>query len=312
MLRKYALFAGVAALGALVTSCGDDDPTPTPTPSESPSPTPTPTSSQVDFDLTMDFVAEVTNANLSYAFFTADGSMDTVFSGASRTNGTSGIALAFSPESATFSFPDLADAVVFTDADFDAATATTRRYERTDEALLLEVPFEHVLRVTYELEQDFTQDTTDGRLASNRTSLFFNSVTTDSEITANITYDGSFAVFGGDPLTTEAGAITAPDITVTVEPGAAADDADTISGTIRIFEDVNGTITEVAVLPFDAELNTVSGFNLTITDTANALSGNLSGALAGPDRDEVIIIFSVSSTETDNDTRYVGTFIGDR
>ena len=51
MLRKYALFVGVAALGALVTSCGGDDtgtPAPTPTDTSTATPTPTPTEADVD------------------------------------------------------------------------------------------------------------------------------------------------------------------------------------------------------------------------------------------------------------------------
>ena len=314
MLRKHALFASVAALGVLVTSCGDDDPDPTPTPTSTSTatPTPTPTSSQVEFDLSQAFDAESTNANLSYAFFTADGGMDSVFSGATRTNGTAVIDLAFSPESVSFGFPDLADRVNFVGSELVTGDAMRRIYQRTGERLELEVPFQYILRASYDRVSDFTRDGTAGELDATRSTLFFATVSTSDDITGVLSYTGSFQVFGGDPGTTEEGTVSAPDITVTVTPGATDNDPDEASGTVQIFEAVNGVATLVASFPFEADINAASGFSVAIEDEARNIEGNLSGALAGPNREEVLLIFSATSTETDNDTRYVGTFIGER
>ena len=317
MLRKYALFIGVAALGALVTSCGGDDstvptPTPTPTDTSTATPTPTPTPTPVVFSLTEEFLAQSVNANLSYAFFVADGSTDSTFSGASRVNGNAAFELLFDPESARLGFPDLNDVVTFTDADFDAVTMTTRSYSRATESLLIELPFEHILRTNYVLDQSFIQDTTPGTLTANRATLYFSPVTTDTDIASVLTYAGSVQVFGGDPNVTAEGAISSPDITLTVTPGATDADPDTVAGTIRIIEDVMGTPTEVAVFTIAADLTSVNGFTVEVEDTTNMIAGSVSGSLAGPDREEALLIFSASSSETDNDTRFVGTFIGER
>ncbi|MEL1251204.1 hypothetical protein [Aurantiacibacter gilvus] len=320
MLRKYALFVGVAALGALVTSCGGDDtanPTPTPTDSGTGTPTPTPTSSQVDFSVTEAFTAESSNANAAFAYFTPDGSMDEVFNGAARLNGTAGIQFLTDPESVTFAFPDLTDNVVFDATDFASVTATERNYARAGEKLTMLLPFAHIMQVNYELTQDFTRDTTDGTLRGTRAAFFFNRITTEDDITADIQYDGTVQVVGGDPGTTASDAISAPDATISV---LAANDA--ISGTIQIFEDVNGTPELATTLVFQRTTNdtgavtggvfgstgVVSGI---LTDTDNNFAGNFAGALAGPDREELLLIFSVTGNEDDDDDRrFVGRFIG--
>ena len=320
MLRKYALFVGVAAIGALVTSCGGGgDGTPTPTDSGTATPTPTPTSSLVDFSLTEAFTSQSVNANATFAYFTADGSTDEFFNGAARLNGVSNVAFVDSPDSVTFGFPDLTNAVVFTASDFIGVTGTQRSYARTDEKLTLDLPFAHVLQVSYELTQDFTRGTTPGTLRGTRTAFFFNLVTTTTDITTDLTYTGGVQVVGGDPGVTASDAVTATTSTFKIN---AADDS--IQGTIQIFEDVNGTPQLATTLVFQrttSSTGTVTGgvlnangtFSGVLTDENNDISGNFAGALAGPNREELFIIFSASGDENDaDDRRYVGRFIGAR
>ncbi|MFB0614146.1 hypothetical protein [Aurantiacibacter poecillastricola] len=320
MLRKYALFIGVAALGALVTSCGDDDTgTPTPTPSGTATPTPTPSQSQVEFDLTQAFTAQSTNANTIAAFFTPNAGGEETFNAASRVNGNAQVALAFSPESVNFFFPDRTDAVTFSGSDFVGVSGTERTYARGDEKLALELPFEHTLRVQYEEQLAFTRNTVAGTLRPVRTALFFNPVTTTSAIDTDLAYDGSVYVAGGDPGVTESGTISADDITFTINE---ADDS--VSGTIDILETVNGTTQTVATLVFQRTVdssNSVTGgvvgtnntFSGILTDTTNKFEGNFAGSLSGPNREEIFLLFSISGNEnTDDDRRFVGSFIGKR
>lgn len=306
-------------MGALVTSCGDDEtPTPTPTSSDSGTATPTPTSTAtggIVFSLTQDFAAGSSNANAVVAFFTPDGSTDEVFSNAARVNGAAAVEFVASPESLTFSFPDFTDPLVFTDADFDSLTATTRRYVRGDEALTVSLPFAEVLRITYDLEgQDFTRDTVDGTLRSKRTSLFFNPVTTTDDITVALTYTGSAEVFGGDPGVTPAGVLTLTATDLTITPGATASDADTVSITLTVFETVGMTQTQVASIVITGDLGTNGTFFGDISDATNSLTGEFAGSLAGDNREEAFLIFSVSDDDPDDDDdrRFVGTWIGER
>ena len=307
MLRKYALFVGVAALGALVTSCGGDDTgTPTPTPTDTSTPTPTPTQAPVDFDLTGEFESESTNANYTFAYFTPDSGGNEVFSGASRLNGNAAIEFDATTDMVTFAFVDLEDPVIFDSADFVSGSTTTRNYASGDEELVLELPFDNVLRVTYESQVDFTRDTTDGTLRAQRVALFFNRVTTTDDIAADIAYSGAVEVVGGEPGTTPPGVISAANTTFTVDASE-----ETISGTIEVYQDVNGTPTLVATLVIEADLNDNGTFSGEIEDTANDFEGNFAGSLSGPDREEVFILFSVSGTDgTDDERRFVGSFIG--
>lgn len=310
MLRKYALFIGVAAVGALVTSCGSDDTgtaTPTPTDTSTATPTPTPTQSEVDFDFGTDFATESTNANLSAAFFTPDGGGDETFSGASRLNGNASISYTVSPELVSFGFADLDDAVSFDDSELVSSSATMRNYVRGTENLVMELPSDHVLRVTYESQTDFTRDTTDGTLRAKRVALFFNPVTTTDAL-ADGTYNSSVQVFGGDPTSTAPGVISAPNITLTVD--ASAPD---ITGTVEIYEDVNGTATLVASFDISATLNDNGTFTGTVSDGANDFTGSFAGSLSGPNREEVFLLFSISGNADDSDDRrFVGTIIGQR
>ncbi len=311
MLRKIGLLLSVAACGALVTSCGDDE-TPTPTPTETATPTPTPTTSTT-FSLTADFSATSVNANYGYAFFTPDGGGAEIFSGAARVNGTSSITLVASPDSATFVFPDLSDPVVFGAADFVSVSATQRQYAAGDTALTMFLPFTNVMRVNYEIDnQDFTRDTVDGVLRSQRTALYFNSVTTTDDITAALSYTGAVDVTGGDPGVTAAGAISAPNVTFTITPGT----EDTVTGTLNLFETVAGAQTQIASFAISATVTASGVFQGTLTDTPNDLTGSFVGTLAGPNREELLIIFAaqdanVPNAADDGDNRvYVGSFIG--
>ncbi len=330
MLRKYALFVGVAALGALVTSCGGDDtgtPTPSPTSTGTATPTPTPTQGQVDFDLQQDFSTQSSNANYAFAFFTPDAGGDETFSGASRVNGNASISLALSPEVVTFAFPDLDDPAAFDATDLVSTSATVRSYARGSEKLVLEVPYDHVLRVSYESQADFTRDTVDGVLRGERTSIFFNRPTVTTDIATDLAYTGSVEVVGGDPGSTLAGVISAPDVTFTIKE---ADES--VNGTIEIFREVNGSPVLVATLVFQRTtnsdgnvtggvLNDAESFSGILTDADNNFAGNFAGSISGPNREELFIIFSISgSTDADNDgnvdadddRRFVGSFIGKR
>ncbi len=317
VLRKIGLLLSVAACGALVTSCGDDEtPTPTPTSSDTATPTPTPTAA-VDFSLTADFSATSFNANYVFAFFTPDGGGTEVFNGGTRLDGTSSITFVASPDSASFVFPDLTDPVEFGATDFVSVTATERQYAAGDMALTLFLPFDNVMRVSYEIDnQTFTQDTVDGILRSQRVAIFFNNVTTTDEITTTLSYTGPVDVFGGDPGVTEAGTLSAANPTFTVTPGATSSDDDTVSGTIEVFEDVMGTPTLVAVLDLDATVTASGVFEGTGSDAANDLDIGFVGTLAGDNREEIFILFAARDVDVagdpddGDDTVFVGSFIG--
>ncbi|QZH75518.1 MAG: hypothetical protein JY451_02575 [Erythrobacter sp.] len=313
MIRKLGLLLGVAALGALVTSCGGDDsstPTPTPTGTSTGTPTPTPTPTSIAFSTTASFSATTTNAGYIVAYFTPTAGGVETFNDGARVNGTSTIDFVASPDSATFNFPDLEDPVVFDAADFVSASATERRYVSGDEALTLFLPFQHVLLTTYQIDsQAFTRGTVAGTLRSQRNALFFNPVTTTSAITTPLTYTGQVQVAGGDPGTTPSGVITATATDFTITPGASST---AVAGTIRVFQTVAGVETLVATIAISDTVSASGGFDGTITDTPNKLTGQYAGILAGPNREEIVIIFSViDSTADDSDfTEFVGSFIG--
>lgn len=313
VLRKIGLLLTVAACGALVTSCGDDETTtPTPTDTTTATPTPTPTTA-VNFDLAGDFSSTSVNANYIFSYFTPDGGGTEVFSGASRIDGTSTIALVSSPDSATFGFPDLTDEAVFGENEFVSVSATERQYTLGDTALTLFLPFTHTLRVTYQIDsQPFTSGTVDGTLRTQRASVFFNPLTTTDDITADLTYTGAFEVVGGDPGVTASDVISAPDATFTVTAGT----DDTLTGSIQIFEDVMGTPTLVASFDIDTIVADGGGFSGTLTDTDNDLTGQFVGGLVGPNREELVILFAaidanvVDAEDDGDDTTFVGSFIG--
>jgi hypothetical protein len=305
VLKKLGLLIGVAACGALVTSCGGDDtPDPAPTATGTATPTPTP-SAAVVFDLTAGFEATSNNANGIAAFFTPTGGVET-FNDASRLNGPSTIALAFNPETARFQFPDQADAETFSGADFVSGSATQRVYADGNRMLTLQVPFSQSLRVTYELDnQPFTRDSTAGTLRSERTALFFNTVTTTDDITTTLTYTGDWDATGGEPGTTPPGAISIPQTTFTVTPGT----DDKVTGTVQVFQTINNVSTKVAEFAIDATVSASGGFSGTVDDTVFDLKGSYAGTLAGPNREELVIVFNIANT--DDAREYQGSYIGD-
>lgn len=306
VLRKLGLLVGVAACGALVVSCGgggsDSEPEPTDTSTATPTPTPT---TAVDFSLTTAIEATSTNTGLIYAFFTPTGGAET-FSDSSRLPGTASISLKFAPESATFAFPDLSDAAVFAGSTLSSASATQRVYTDGNRSLTLQRPFSQSLRAIYQIGgQAFTQGTTAGTLRSQRVALFFNTVTTTTAIANTLSYTGTPQAVGGTPGTTPAGIITSPAVTLTVSAGT----TNTLTGTINLFQTINGTTTQVGAFPISATVGANGAFAGTIDDNTYNLDGNFAGALAGANRDELVLLFSVANT-TDK-REYVGTLIGD-
>lgn len=308
MIRKIGLLIGVAACGALVTSCGggnSSDPTPTPTSTETATPTPTPTSGTVDFDFAADFDSTAQNTSAIWAYFMPTGGAET-FSDLARVNGTAAIEYFASPNTVEVAYPELADTVSFAEADLVTSSATQRNYVNGDEALTLEVPFQYILRTTYELaNQSTTQDTVVGTLRSNRLAVFFTLSAADSDITSNLTYTGDPLIVGGEPGATAPDVLSAPQVTFTITPGT---DDDIITGTINVFEDQGGTLVQVGSFEFEAELSASNNFSGTIEDTTYDLEGNFAGALAGPDREELIIVFAVANA--DDGREFYGNFIG--
>ncbi|WP_267904188.1 hypothetical protein [Aurantiacibacter sediminis] len=306
MIRKIGLLIGVAACGALVTSCGSDDtPTPTPTGTDTATPTPTPTSGVANFDFTADFDATSANTSAIVAYFTPEGGAE-FFNDATRINGNSGIEYIATPNSVTIRFPEQSASSVFDEDDLQSNSATERVYQDGDVGLTLELPFTYILRATLETDnQDFTRDTVDGTLRSERVTAFFSTSTDDTDITSSITYTGDPLIVGGEEGVTAPNALSAPQVTFTITPGS----DDVISGTITIFETVNGNQVQVADLDFSAIVGENNGFNGTLEDNANDLEGEFAGALAGPNRDEVFITF-VAFNADDNRT-VLGNFIGD-
>ena len=305
VLRKLGLLIGVAACGALVVSCGGggDDTDPEATATSTATPTPTSTTA-TDFSLATPIEATSTNTGLVYAFFTPTGGAET-FNDASRLPGTATVSLKFAPDSATFGFPDLTDPAVFAGSTLTAITPTQRTYVDGARKLTLEVPFTEALRATYEIGgQAFTRDTTAGTLRSQRVALFFNTVTTTTAIASALTYTGTPVAAGGTPGTTPAGVITAQPLTLTVSAGT----TNTITGTINLFQTINGTTTQVGAFPISATVTAGGGFSGTIDDNTYNLDGSFAGALAGANRDEVVLVFSVANT-TDK-RKYVGSYIG--
>jgi hypothetical protein len=300
----------------LVTACGgDDSPTPEPTETPTPSPTPTPTSTPtaVDFDFSTDFEASISNSAYAFAYFAPEGGTE-VWSDGSRRNGQSMITYEVAPESVEYVWPDTLELESFTAADLLNSSPTIRTYRKgASDGLQMELPFEHVLRVAYEKSQSFIRETVPGTLRSFRYALFFNPVTTDDDITADLTYTGTPQVSGGESGTTAAGVISVPATSLVVGPDG--DDIE-ISGTIRILENVNGSNVERAVLPISAEVGTSGAFNGLIEDDTNSFAGNFVGSLAGPDREEVFLIFYVvkvddeGEEDEDDKRKYIGSLIG--
>jgi len=302
---KFALLTGAAAGCALLASCGggSNSPTPTPTPTgtptPSPTPTPTPSPTLTDFDFTKAFTDTVSNASYIFAYFTPTGGSE-VWSDGSRANGQSKITYAVSPENVAFTWPDSLALMTFGAADRQTDTPTLRSYRNGTEGLVLELPFDNVLRVSYEHKQSFVRETVPGTLRSTRVTIFFNEVSTTSALT-NLSYMGTAQVVGGKPGVAP-GVFSSPQATFTV---TASDKK--ITGSITIVENVGGTPTVRAVLPISGTIGTGGSFAGDINDAANGFKGSFVGSLAGPSREEVFLIFNVAHTDG---RELIGSLIG--
>ncbi|MBX7482820.1 hypothetical protein [Qipengyuania qiaonensis] len=316
-MRSVSIRAISAAICCvLVTACGggDDSPTPTPTESPTPSPTPTPTSTptEVDFDFSTDFTSSISNSAYAFAYFAPEGGTE-VWSDGSRRNGQSQITYEVSPESVEYVWPDTLELETFTAADLLNSSPTIRTYRKgNSDGLQMELPFQHVLRVVYEKSQSFIRETVPGTLRSFRYALFFNPVTTDDDITADLSYTGTPQVAGGEAGITAVGVISSPDTTLVVGPDG--DDIE-INGTIRILESVNGATVERAILPLTAEVGSSGSFNGLIEDETNGFEGNFVGALAGPEREEIFVVFFAvkvddeGNVDDEDQRKYIGSLI---
>lgn len=310
-MRHQTILLASAAFGSLLlASCGGGDgtPTPTPTPTATPTPTPTSTPTAVDFDFTKAFTATASNASYSLAYFQPTAGAET-WSDGSRRDGSSRIEYAVAPESVTFVWPDTLQIPVFAAADLTSASATQRLYRKNPNGLRMELPFKHILRVSFEASQAYTLKTVPGTLRSFRYSLFFNPVTTTTAIGANLTYSGTPQVAGGQPGTTAPGVITATATDLVV---SASDSK--ITGTLRIYETVNGAQVQRAALPISATLTSSGFFSDKIDDATYGLEGHFVGALAGPNREEAFLIFNVGDDDPKDtdETEYIGSLVAKR
>lgn len=304
MRRKFDLVFSAAISCALLSSCGGGG-SPTPTPTPSPTPTPTASATPVVFDFVQ--ATSATSAMLAIsADFTPTGG-SAVFNDASRISGASLYTYAISPETVSFTFPDLATTPSFLGTERTATSATSRTYTRGTTSLRLDVPFTQTMRATYVRTDPFTRNTTAGDLLSSRIGLFVvPQATATAALTGSITYAGTPQVVGGTGGTTPAGAASAAATSFTLTAATAP----TVTGTIRITETLAGVPTEKAVLAFSGTMTSTTATNITgtITDTANGFSGTFSGSLSGPAREEMALVFSVTHADG---RKYVGNLIAD-
>lgn len=255
----------------------------------------------MDFDFTKAFTTSNANTAYSFAYFKPTGGNE-VWSDGARRNGLSSINYAISPENVAFGWPDDTPLTTFAAADLLNASPTLRTYRKGTDGLAMEIPFTHVLRVSYENSVSFVRETVAGTLRSQRYSLFFNGVTTTTDFTTDLSYTGTPQIAGGVSGTTAAGVFSSPATTINV---AASNKA--LTGTLRIIEDVNGTPTERAALALSSTVGVTGVFSGTIDDTASGLKGTFVGSLAGPAREEIFLIFNVSKTDG---PEYIGSLIG--
>ncbi|MEO5706692.1 MAG: hypothetical protein ABIT10_12320 [Alteraurantiacibacter sp.] len=306
MLRKFDLVLSAALCCAVLTSCGGSpSPTPSPTPG-TPTPSPTATATPAVFNFTSDFALS-TGGLYIYANFTPTGGTER-FSDASRISGLGGLAFTASPEKSVFGFPDLSSDPTYLAAERTTATATQRIYVRDATSLTLDKPFSNMIRATYKRTDAATVGATAGTLRGYRVALITIPVTTTTAIAANITYTGTPSVVGGTLNATLPGTVTSTVTTFTVVPATSTTTLPKITGTIRVFETVGAVTTEKATLVFAGEIATTGSISGAITDTTFAFSGAFSGALAGPNREEMALVFS--ATHADG-RKYVGDLLAD-
>jgi hypothetical protein len=264
----------------------------------------------VAFNFTTPFTLS-TGGLYIYANFTPTGGTE-VFSDASRISGLSGLAYEIAPEKAVFGFPDLSTDVQYLASERTTTTSTQRIYTRDATSLTLDKPFTNVLRATYKRTDPFTRNSVVGTLRGYRVGLFTIPVTITTAIASNLTYTGTASVVGGTLGTSVPGAITSTATTFTVFPAVPSTtttpNLPTITGTIRVFETVGTTTTEKAVLAFAGTVGTNGAISGGITDAPNAFTGAFSGVLAGPNREELAVVFSASHADG---RKFVGDLLAD-
>ncbi|WP_369026044.1 hypothetical protein [Qipengyuania sp. RANM35] len=303
MRNKSVFFASAAACCALLASCGGgDSATPTPTPTSTGTPTPTPPTT-IDFDFTKAFTATASGTSFNYAYFAPTGGSE-VWSEGSRRGGEAKITFAVSPESVTLEWPDPSTLTTFSAADLLTASPTLRTYRKGSDGLSMELPFDNVLRVAYETTIPYTRETVVGNLHGYRYSIFYNTVTTTTAIASNLAYTGTAQVVGGKSGETPPGVFSSPATTLTVTSSDKK-----IAGTIQVVEFVAGAPVVRAALPISSTLTDSGVFAGDTEDTANAFKGKYVGSLAGPDREEVFLIFEVQHTDG---RKFLGSLIGKR
>lgn len=312
--REPSLMLGIAACTVLLASCGggnNNTPTPTPTVTATPTPTPTSTDPAADINFGNDFALGSSQLYI-YAYFTPTGGMEVLNDANRLANLSAGLSYEVSPENVTFAFGDLDDNVVFDASTLVSGSDTLRTYANGNEELKLELPYGNVLRATYSRTDTDIVGVDPGVLASNRVLILFDGVTTTDTLANGPTYTGTPEIIGGTPSSTSPDAVTAEVTTLTIADvtatsGTTTTTAPGITGTIKIFVDVDGTPTLVTELVVEAQINAAGAFSAAISDAADDFTGAMTGTLAGANRDEIVFIFSVSHTDG---RKFVGSFIG--
>ncbi|GEM_PF-616858 len=302
---KLRYLLGAAACCSLLASCGGGNNTPDPTPTETPTPTPTetPTPADVTFDFTEEFEVSTVRMYI-YAYFTPGTGGDEVFSDGRIINDLGAVAFELDPEAVLYRFVTTEDILEFLGTDRVSVSPTERVYENASGRLIMETPFENLLRVQLEKTDPFIRETIPGELRSRRVLLFVKPVETEEAIDTTLAYTGDAEIAGGTSGTTTFDSITQPSPTFTVTPGTAGPE---LTGSVPVVVDIGGTPTTVATLDFEATLAATGAFAGTAEDAASGFSGQIVGTLAGPDREEMVILFRVVH---DDGRKFLGSFLG--
>ncbi|RJY09985.1 hypothetical protein D6201_12055 [Aurantiacibacter aquimixticola] len=311
MLGRAIRGLAVAACALALAACGGDD-TPGSRVIATPTPTPTPTTSVIDFDLRAGFEAESENTAISVSNFrpAADGIRR--FDTATRVDGVTAVSLRYSPARLTLAFPDLSSPVQFASTAFGTTSDTRLVVGRTDFGAVLDIPFDHVLRASYTSEENASRNGAAGIVETRRTAFFFNPVTTQSDLAETITYAGDTSVSGGVPGDTRLSTqrLSARTVNLQLRPGGRPSDDDRIAATISISESQGITTPRSVSIPFDTAISANGSFAQEIDH--RGYTGTVYGSVAGPDRQEVLILFAVSGEDLGQTVIYVGNFIGSR
>lgn len=314
-----AKFKGLAAhlvLAALLAGCGGggssggDDPvqvSPAPNPSSPPAPapmpTPTPAATIAPIDFTRGFLIETPLGYSAQWFAPATGIASGVFNrGVASLGSTKTTALSFapSPEEIRFRYAD-AD-IVFSRSEL--LPTATRAYQRGNETLALERPFDYVVRTTWKtIGQPETRNGQNGYRETFKVDLIGEVSSTSDPLGDFLGYLGVARVFGGVMDGDAAFETRLSSFSYTPS-------TDSIFGGVQVFQTVNATQVQRAALRFggslDRSTNRLSG---KISDTVSGYSGTFQGFMFGPQRAEVAVTFQVSDG---NGSTLVGDLIGRR